>query len=71
MSVYRNQKQNLTDQHLDWNSSHIMSAEISSPCDCLQAKYVYSISEILAIEMDYLQKVLLKNNYPDLIIKEP
>ena len=61
-----------TNCYLYWNSNHLFSAK-KAVIQALtyRAKYVSSNPQILAEEMDYLHRVLLKNSYPDWIIKYP
>ena len=59
-----------TDRYLDWNSNHLISAKRSVIQALTQrAKMVCSTSELLAKEMDYLNKVLHRNSYPDWFLK--
>ena len=69
-SVYR--KPTHTHCYLDWNFNHPISAKKAGIHSIIYtAKKVCTTSEILAKEMDYLHRGLLKNNYPDQMIKEP
>ena len=69
-SVYR--KPTYTDKYLDWNSNLPLSAKRSviQPLTH-RAKVVCSTPELLAREMDYLNKVLPRNSYPDWFLKKP
>ena len=69
-TVYR--KPIHTDRYLDWNSNHPISAKRSVIQALIhRAKMVCSTPELLAKEMDYLNKVLHKNSYPDCFLKKP
>ena len=69
-TVYR--KPTHTERYLDWNSNHPIS-----PKRCViqahshRAKMVCSTQELLAKEMDYLNKVLHSNSYPEWFLKKP
>ena len=66
--VYR--KLTHTNQYLDWNSSHPISAKKAVTHALIHiAKNVCFTPEILAEEMDYLH-IALKNKHPDWMIKE-
>ena len=57
---------------MDWNSNHPKSAERSVIQALInRAKMVCSTPELLAKEMDYLNKVLHRNSYPDWLLKKP
>ena len=60
-----------TDRYLDWNSNHPISAK-RSVIQALnhRAKVVCSTQELLAMEMDFLNKVLHRNSYPDWFLKK-
>ena len=63
ISVYR--KPTHTDRYLDFNSSHLISAKravVRALMD--RAKNVCSDPDILAKEMEHLNRVLHHNNYP-------
>ena len=69
ISVYRHPTN--TNHYLGWNSNHPISATKTVINTLVySAKNVCSTSEILFKEMDHLHGVLLKNNYPDWVIKE-
>ena len=60
-----------TDYCLDWNSNLPISAKKAfNHALVYRAEYVCSILEILAKEMDYLCRVVLKNHYLDWMIKK-
>ena len=69
-TVYRKPTHN--DRYLDWNSNHPISAN-RSVIQALthRAKIDCSTPEILAREMDYLNRVLHRNSYPDWLLKKP
>ena len=69
-TVYRKCKH--TDRYLDWNFNHPIYAK-RSVIQALthRAKMVYSTPDLLAKEMDYLNKVLCRNSYPDWFLKKP
>ena len=63
-TVYR--KPTHTERYLDWNSNHPISAKRPAIQTLMhRAKVVCSTPEPLAREMDYLNKVLHRNSYPD------
>ena len=69
VAVYR--KPTHTDRYLDFNSSHPVSAKravVRALMD--RAENVCSDPEILANEIDHLNKVLHYNNYPQWMIKQ-
>ena len=68
--MYR--KPNHTDRYLDWNSNHPISAKkVSSTSAHAQSKKWYApLLNILAKEMDYLNKVLHLKSYPDWFLKK-
>ena len=69
VAVYR--KPTHTDRYLDFNSSHPVSAKravVRALMD--RAENVCSDPEILAKEIDHLNKVLHYNNYPQWMIKQ-
>ena len=69
-SVYRRPIH--TDRYLDWNSNHPISSKRSVVQTLMhRVKMVCSTPELLAKEMDYLNKVLHLNSYPDWFIKNP
>ena len=62
-TVYR--KPTHTDRYLDYNYNHPISAKLSVMHTLIhRAKQVCSSPELLAKEMDHLQKVLQDNHYP-------
>ena len=67
-TLYR--KPTYTDKCLDWNSNHPISAK-RSVIQALtpRAMIVCSTHQLLANEMDYLNKVLCRNSYPDWFLK--
>ena len=69
-TVYR--KPTHTDRYLDWNSNHPSSVK-RSVIQALthRARIVCSTPELIAKEMDYLHRVLHRNNYPDCLLKNP
>ena len=68
-SVYR--KPTHTYCYLDWTSNHPISAKTAVIHALFySANNVYSTPKILAKEMDYLYRVLLKNNFPNWKIME-
>ena len=69
-SVYR--KFTHTDKYLDWNTYHPISAKRSVVQALIhRAKIVNCTPELLAKEIDYLNKVLCLNSYPDWFLKYP
>ena len=55
-----------TNCYLDWNSNHKNSARKAVIKALIYtAKNVCSTPEIMAKEMDYLNRVLFENNYPN------
>ena len=60
-----------TDRYLDLNSNHPISAKMSviQPLTH-RAKVVWSTPELLAKEMDHLNQVLHRNNYPEWFLKK-
>ena len=69
VSVYR--KPTHTDRYLDFNSSHPISAKravVRALMD--RAENVFSDPDILAKEMEHLNKELCYNNYPQWIINK-
>ena len=61
-----------TDRYLDWNSNHPISAKRSIiQALTTRAKRVCSTQELIAKEMDYVNKVLFRNRYPDWFLKKP
>ena len=67
-TVYR--KPAHRDRYLDWNANHPTSAKRSVTQTLThRATMVCSISEFLAKEMDYLHRLLHRNNYPDWFLK--
>ena len=68
-TVYR--KPTHTDRYLDWNSNHPISVKWSViKALSNKAKMVCSTPELLAKEMDYLNKVLHRNSYPNWFLKK-
>ena len=69
ITVYR--KPTHTDRYLDWNSNHPISAK-RSVIQALthRAKMFCSSPGLLDKEMDYLNKVLCRNSYPDWFLKK-
>ena len=68
-TVYR--KPTHTDRYLDWNSNHTISGKRSF----IQAlthrdKLVCTTPELLAKVMDYQNKILHRNSYPDWFLKK-
>ena len=69
-SVYS--KPTNTDWHLDCNSNCPYQLKISVFHALIyRAKNICSMPKILAKEMNYLHQILLNNNYPDWLIKQP
>ena len=69
-TVYR--KPTHTDRYLDWNSNQPISAKRSVIQGLIhRARMVCSTPELLAKEVDYLHRVLCRNNYPDWFLKKP
>ena len=69
-TLYR--KPTHTDRYLDWNSNHPISAKRSAiQALTYWANMVCSTPELLAKEMDYLNKVLHSNSYPDWFLNKP
>ena len=60
------------DRYLDWSAKNPISAK-KSVIQALahRVKVVCSTPKLLAREMDYLNKVLYRNNYPDCFLKKP
>ena len=68
-TVYR--KPTHTDRYLEWNSNHPISTKRSVIQALIhRAKVVCSTPELVAREMDYLNKVLHRNSYPDWFLKK-
>ena len=60
-----------TDCCLDWNSNHPVSTKTAIIHALMyRANNVCCSAEVLAKEINYLHRVLLKSNYPDWMIKE-
>ena len=67
-TVYRKLTQKV--RYLDWNSNHPISAKRSvSLALTHRANMLCSTPELLAKEMDYLNKALYRNCYPDWFLK--
>ena len=65
-TIHTNVYRKLTQRYLDGNSNHPKSAKRSViPTLTHRDKMVCSTPELLAKEMDYLNKVLSRNSYPD------
>ena len=61
-----------TDRYLHWNSNHSTSAKRAFiQVLAHRARMVCFIPELLAKEMDFLHRVLHRNNYPDQFPKPP
>ena len=69
-TVYR--KPTHTDRYVDWDFNHPISAK-RSVIQALthKAKMLCSTPELLAKEMDYLNKTLCRKSYPDWFHKKP
>ena len=66
-TVYRIPKH--TDRYLAWDSSHPIRSVIQALIN--RAKMVCSNPELLAMKMDYLNKILHRNIYSDWFLKKP